>query len=111
MVVEVFFTLRLEAVHRWPEADGVSGFLKYPHRHLFYIKGWAKVQHDDRDIEFIRLRREVADYLNARPRGEWGMIDLGAMSCEMLAQELLVNFGLSRCEVSEDDQNGAVVTL
>jgi len=32
------------------------------------------------------------------------------MSCEMIARELIEHFNLSRCEVSEDGENGAIVT-
>jgi hypothetical protein len=39
-----------------------------------------------------------------------GMCEFGAMSCEMLATELIDKFELTRCEVSEDNENGAFVT-
>ena len=31
------------------------------------------------------------------------------MSCEMIAKELLEKFDLTKCEVSEDNENGAIV--
>jgi hypothetical protein len=35
----------------------------------------------------------------------------GARSCEMLAEELITQFNLSKCEVNEDNENGAIVTV
>lgn len=105
---EVFITTQIEATHCWPKCpfDKVA-FLRDPHRHIFHIKAYKIVKHDDRDVEFILLKQAINDYMRLTyPTGEFG-----AKSCEMLARELISVFHLSRCEVSEDNENGAVLTV
>lgn len=65
-VTYVTVTLQVEGIHNWPDveafAEGVS-FLKHPHRHIFHIKATKKVEHDDRDVEIILMKREIQAYL------------------------------------------------
>jgi hypothetical protein len=111
--VEVWCTLQLEATHNWPECPFEEvDYLRVPHRHLFFIKAYANVHHDDRDVEFIKLKHSVTEYLKEHYWNEQKKLHvLGKTSCEMLASELCTVFNLSRCEVSEDNENGAIVTL
>lgn len=106
MKTTVSFTVLFSGTHCWPECNIPEvAYLKDTHRHVFHIKGEIEVTHDNRDIEFIRLKREVTDYLNAKyPKG-----DLGSNSCEMIAADLLYVFSLCKCEVFEDGENGATV--
>jgi hypothetical protein len=65
------------------------------------------VTHSDRDVEFIDLARRVRLYLV----GVYGdPMELDGLSCEHLAAELLAAFTASEVHVSEDGENGAVVT-
>jgi len=108
---EVFCTLQMEATHAWYSCpiDEVD-FLRVDHRHIFYIKAYHQVTHSDRDVEFIWLKHEIQDYLKLTYFNEDKRIHiLGAKSCEMLAIELIERFNLSKCEVSEDNENGAIV--
>ena len=108
--VEVYCTLQVEGTHEWPECpfDEV-GYLRNTHRHVFHVKAYVPVTHDDRDVEFIMLKHHIDEYLfNAY--GEGDICKFGSMSCEMIARELLDVFNLSCCEVSEDGENGAIVT-
>jgi hypothetical protein len=65
-----------------------------------------EVFHDDRDVEFILLKRELESLYNN------GTLQLNHMSCEMLANELAVYIKETyprrdiRIEVSEDGENG-----
>jgi hypothetical protein len=62
------------------------------------------VSHDDREIEFILFKRqlnEVIAQVNGPQTLRW--------SCEQWASYLVERFGLSKCEVSEDGENGAIV--
>lgn len=123
---EVFCTLQIEGIHAWPGCpfDEVA-YLRDPHRHLFHIKAWKKVTHSDRDVEFIMLKHMIEHYFLTHYRqtvvgptnhGNVTIIKqevcvFGSKSCEMIAQELIEHFDLSRCEVSEDNENGAIVEV
>ncbi len=102
----VFCYVQFASTHSWPECpfDEVA-FLRSPHRHIFHIKGYKRVNHDDRDVEFILLKNRVEEYLNE----QYPKHDLGRTSCESLANELSTVFGFYKCEVSEDNENGAIV--
>lgn len=109
---EVYCTLQAEGIHNWPDCpfDEVA-YLRDPHRHVFHVKAHKYVTHSDRDVEFIMMKHEIAQFLRER---YWHNAKkchvFGARSCEMIAEELIYEFDLSRCEVSEDNENGAIVT-
>ena len=112
----VFCTLRFEATHDWPGAEGITAFLGSSHRHMFHIRATVPVQHDDRDVEFIRMKGEIRELLDQRFGREGSLPDMGATSCEMLgryiALYLLAIYGAAawaEVEVSEDGENGATV--
>jgi hypothetical protein len=108
---EVYCSLQVEGLHCWPGCpiEEVS-YLRDPHRHLFHIKAYVSVTHGDRDVEFIVLKHWIQDYLKGGYYDDaLHLHDFGSRSCEMIAEELIHEFGLSRCEVSEDGENGAVL--
>lgn len=110
-IVEVYCTLQIEGTHNWPACpfDEVD-YLRVPHRHVFHVKAFKPVFHDDRDVEFIMLKHAILDYVkNAYYDQEKKLCVFGRKSCEMLAQELMDQFKLSKCEVNEDNENGAIV--
>lgn len=111
MTTTVFITLTQEGTHCWPtcDKDAVS-FLKSTHRHLFGVRCVFPVRHDDRDIEFIVAKRSVRAYLLERYGDGDGVCSFGSMSCEMIARDLLERFGLVKCAVDEDGENGAEVS-
>ena len=106
---EVYCALKVEGIHNWEGCpiEEVS-YLKYPHRHLFGIKAYFTVTHSDRDIEFIQQGHRIKEYLLGKYSRD-GVCVFGSMSCEMIASELLERFGMIRCEVNEDEENGAIV--
>lgn len=110
---EVFCTLQIEGIHAWYQCPIEEvDFLKVEHRHIFYIKAYHKVEHSDRDIEFIQLKHNIQEYLRNTYWNDSKRIHyLGAKSCEMLAIELIEKFNLTRCEVSEDNENGSIVSI
>lgn len=117
-LTQVYCSLQVEGVHRWPECPFEEvPYLRDLHRHVFHIKAYKEVTHDDRDVEFIMLKHQIQHYLlsNYASEGQDGhfMDDyvciFDAMSCEMIARELIEEFGLSSCEVNEDGENGAIV--
>lgn len=103
--VVVWITDRFEAWHRWLNAPDQVGFLRDWHRHMFHVKVGVPVVGLDREVEFFILKGKLAAVLDDCYRGEWF-----EKSCEMIATELLDAMRASFVEVSEDGENGAMVT-
>lgn len=106
----------VEGFHNYPDASKNHGdlvkFLEQSHRHIFKFNCKKRVNHDNRDEEFILLRRKVKQYINRKfPVFESGCecYDFDSMSCEMIAKQLLKEFDFDSVEVSEDGENYAVV--
>lgn len=100
-------TADFEGIHRYPSAPEEVSFLRFPHRHTFYVKAEIEVFHDDRELEFIIVKRWLQKQFNEQ---------LGSMSCEMIAKQMIQAihnaWGDNRdvtVEVWEDNENGAVV--
>lgn len=113
MTTEIYCTLQVEGTHCWPDCPLEEVvYLRSPHRHIFHIKAYAIVNHSDRDIEFIKLKHEITRYLSDKYYDRLGLRvhRFGSRSCEMIAEELIEQFGLSKCEVNEDNENGCIVT-
>lgn len=110
----VWVTFQKEGIHKYPAAAddpklaGVS-FLAHPHRHMFHFRVELEVFHDDRDVEFILLKRELEGLYTT------GTLQLNNMSCEMIARELLTyiqeTYRGRNCtiNVSEDNENGCTL--
>lgn len=102
-----------EFIHSWGEAPEAVQFLQYPHRHMFHVTVWVEQFHDNRDIEYILLKRWLDWHIDSA-KESWPQHS----SCEMMAQairEAVVlyarpNKRTIRVEVSEDGENGALVT-
>jgi hypothetical protein len=107
MTTHIIVTVRREGTHSWPECplEEVS-FLRHPHRHLFHVRLWVPVTHDDRQLEIILVSRDLHRWLTTHYGDP---MQLGRRSCEMLAHELLDAFGAARVEVLEDGEHGADV--
>lgn len=103
----VFCRTRFEGFHRWPDAPDEVAFLRDLHRHEFHVMAHIDVSHDDRECEFILLKRRVDKQIKKTLKGKkW---DTETWSCEKWARHLLDELDLSVCEVTEDGENGAVV--
>lgn len=108
----IWVTFQREGIHKYPAAledpklADVS-FLGYPHRHMFHFRVELEVFHDDRDVEFILLKRELEGLFDN------GTLQLDYKSCEMIADDLadyIVDKYPGRrlvITVSEDNENGA----
>jgi len=106
----IFVTFQREGIHRYPDAPEGVEFLKHPHRHIFHFRVTVEVFHNDRDLEFILLKRELESlYKDA-------VMEVDFKSCEMLAEDLLGYISQKytgrniSVEVSEDGENGATLT-
>lgn len=114
---EVYATVIFEAIHNWPGVVNIPGleevdYLQHPHRHRFFIRVYSRVTHSDRDVEFIWLSHQVEKYLKRQfaTYNEGSTPNIGAMSCEMIGQLILEAFPeVYKVDVSEDDENGAIM--
>jgi len=113
MKTNIIVTLQVEGVHNWPNAKNVFpevAFLSRAHRHIFHITAKKRVNHDDRDVEFIMFKRDILDYMkNKYWREVIRAYDFKSKSCEMIAKEIVNRFNLEYCSVFEDNENGAEV--
>lgn len=107
MNLDIFVRVRTTfiAQHNWPNAPGSVKFLRNMHRHVFHVSVAKKVEHNDRDIEFFTLQKQVKDFVEERFAGR----ELEGMSCEMMASQILIHFDATSVAVSEDGENEAVV--
>ena len=87
-------------------------FLGYPHRHMFHFRVSIEVFHDDREVEFIQFSRWLQRLFSEN------VMTLDYKSCEMIADDMFLEirkkYGSNRevhIEVSEDGENGCVVTF
>ena len=100
---------QFESLHFWPNAPDQVDFLKHYHRHMFHVELRVRVSHDDRDVEFITLKKELVEFC----RSLTGCVY--HKSCEMLAGEILEDFAqrytVARVAVSEDGENGAILKV
>lgn len=96
-------SFEFEGFHSWPGAPSQHAFLGVVHRHLFKCTAKKRVNHDNRDIEFIEFKRKVQAYAASHFFGPHHM------SCEMMAVQLIEAFDLASCSVTEDGENGAHV--
>ena len=108
----IIVKLQYEALHNWPGVTEMLPdkpwihMLKDKHRHIFHITLEKPVTHSDRDVEIILFKQHVLKHLE----GVFGRPgDLGAVSCEMLAEHLVKEFDCFSVEVLEDNENGAKV--
>lgn len=109
MNINIVVKLQIEWIHKWQDcAYNDVLFLKDEHRHIFYIKCILQVSHSNRDVEIIRFKREIQEYLRKYTL-DWFVHIFWNMSCEMIAIELIERFWLISCEVLEDNENWALV--
>ena len=105
---------QFEGIHCYPEAPAGVEFLRNPHRHMFQVTAKIEVFHDDRELEFILVKRDLEAFIRSQSE------NLNYCSCEMIVNKLA--FYLNRqyeridskarrlvLEVYEDGENGAVM--
>jgi hypothetical protein len=115
----IWITFQKEGIHCYPAAatdprlatggpDDVS-FLSHPHRHIFHFRVWVEVFHNDRDIEFIQLKRWCESLYQDN------VLSLDHKSCEMISDDLYTAIAVRYpgrdmwIEVSEDGENGSYI--
>jgi 6-pyruvoyl-tetrahydropterin synthase len=104
MVNYIWITTQFEGFHNYENAPECVSFLKNIHRHIFKVKVWIEVNHNDRDIEFFMFKKYVNTIISNN--------NLNNLSCEMIADclyEQISNQYSNRkikISVSEDGENG-----
>ena len=98
-----------EGTHRFPNMPKELAhveFLGSEHRHEFYCTVWVEVKHDNREIEYIDLKRAL--------KANFGDGALDFKSCEMMSKDIC-QFVVKRhgrreikVQVLEDNENGAL---
>lgn len=117
----MWVTFQREGIHCYPAAAtdpnlktgdkyDVS-FLANPHRHIFHFTVSIEVFHNDRDLEFIQVKR----WLEGLYGSDQTVLSLDYKSCEMIAEELYDHIRFKypnrsvKIEVSEDKENGCTI--
>ena len=78
-MMQIVVTTAVEAIHYYPGAPDEVAFLRHPHRHMFHVKAYIEVFHEDREIEFIIVKRDLDKML------EQLVVEVENHSCEMIA--------------------------
>lgn len=116
--IERFVTVQfqMEFIHKYPEAGtnpelADVSFLQYPHRHMLHFAVSIQVFNDNRDIEFILLKRQCQKLFDNK------IIEADYKSCEMISDELYEKlseiYGKDRAYrigVFEDGENGSTTS-
>lgn len=111
--------LAVQGMHHWPEAAFPVQFLSQNHRHTFTIRVKIFVKHDNRDVEFIKLKQVIRSWLHSHfAKNQNGDFEFGPESCESLSRKLAfelggyVNLGeIASISFSEDEEfEGGVET-
>ncbi len=107
----VILDFDIEGFHHFPNAPSVVSFLEHDHRHIFQIRAGLKVDDLNREKEIFIMQDHLKDYLL---ESYGSPCQFEAMSCEMIAQDLLEFLkedGGVWVEVFEDSRGGARVDI
>lgn len=105
-----------EGIHRYKDAPIQVEFLSDYHRHVFVVETKIEVFHDDRELEFIMVKREINEFFKSKMENtEYTYWFMDELSCEQVAIQLheflTKKYGKRKMiiEVSEDDENSAIL--
>ena len=105
----IIIRTQFEATHNWPDCPIEEvAFLREEHRHIFHVEVKIEVSHNNRELEFIMLKRIVNELLQSLGKR------LGTMSCEDIAERIITTFcnhPIKSVSVFEDNENGAIIEL
>lgn len=113
MKTQIIIKFVIAGLHQWEKCPiNEVLYLRQLHRHEFYIKLGKQVFHDDREIEIIQLKGIIMKWLKDKYHSPiYNILNFQNMSCEAIAKILVEKFNLDWCEVLEDNENGAKVTV
>ena len=89
----IVVNITAEGVHQWKDCNIKEvEYLLNLHRHNFYINVKKEVSHDDRDIEIIKFKKQIINYLHKRFWNlEMQLLDFQLLSCEQIAKIIYNN--------------------
>lgn len=97
-----------EGWHQYTNAPEEVEFLRHPHRHMFFVEAEIEVWDDDRELEFVIVKRMLNQYLYTKPFS-------GECSCEQMSKQI-INYLIQKLgdrnmcvTVLEDNENGGRV--
>jgi len=102
----IWITTNFVGFHRYTDAPPEVKFLKNIHRHIFYVKIWIEVFHNDRDIEFFLFKSFVESLIKNK--------NLNNKSCEAISDFFYKKISTKfpkrkiKIEISEDNENGSL---
>lgn len=111
MLKQIYISTSFEGIHKWKNAPKEVKFLRKNHRHIFNVKVWFEVSHNDRDLEFFIMKQKVNDIIHRiydYYDWIWQCEILKVWSCEMIAQDILEEleeFTVTKIEINEDWEN------
>jgi len=100
----IWITTQFEGFHKYPDAPEEVAFLRNRHRHIFHVKVWIEIFHNERDIEFILFKQKIDTLIKNK--------DLNDYSCETIADYIHSKLSVIyrnrkiKIEVNEDNENG-----
>ena len=108
---QVLVKTQFEGFHFWGTAPDEVAFLRDVHRHIFYVEVLMTVEHSDRAVEIIMLKRHVDKICSSLT----AIIEQNGLSCEdiahHIAKTLISKYIPDTCivQVLEDNENGGTV--
>lgn len=108
---QVLVRTQFEGFHFWSDAPDEVAFLRELHRHIFHVEVLITVEHNDRAVEIILLKRfvdKICSSLTERIKQE-------GLSCENIAHHIAktviskYNPDICVVQVLEDNENGGTV--
>lgn len=102
-----------EGFHEWEDAPDEVAFLRNEHRHLFKWEVSLQVDHDDRELEFFMVKRQIETNINYWLRTKkWRHLGSCEQQAEIILGDAMKWYGEDRCYkvvVSEDGESDGIV--
>ena len=95
------------ALHRYPDNKETSTmFLQFTHRHVFHVTVKYRVEDNNREVEFLKMKELIDKYIQR----DYAYKNMGSKSCEDICDEIACYTGAVYVSVFEDNENGAEVS-
>jgi hypothetical protein len=101
--------------HQWETAPEAVKYLRSLHRHVFHVELEISVYHNDRELEYHMVLGAMNKFIDSEMLGamwnnRWSCEDM-AFKIVLWAADAYPDRPGYTCTISEDDENGSVVSL